>query len=178
MAKVQALANRGSDVVASPTQCALRAISRGGADAAVALAARLPRIEAVWVLDDALRRGVVTRAAVASRASRRGRSEVLARLADADGQSLSIVETAGRLALVDAGLPRPDPRYRVCDGVHVDAAYPDRRLCLVYGGGDPPERWEQVVALRWRVLRFDWWDVTYRRAAFVRQVREALIAAA
>lgn len=182
MAILEALPTQGDRVFASPVECAWEAFASGGIDAFVAAADRLPRIDAVWLLDDGLRRGVLTRACVAARAAQLGASEVLQRLAAADGESLSIVETAARLALVDAGLPRPHMRYRVCDGTkvcgQVDAAYPDRRVGLVYGGDDPSERIDPLVAVRWRVLRFGWWDVTYRRAGFVRQVREALIAAA
>jgi hypothetical protein len=81
------------------------------------LACSLDRLPAVWMLDDAFRRGLSSGDAVARAVCRwRGGADCAAavkRLTEADGVAESILETAGRLAILDAGLPLPVPQYKV-----------------------------------------------------------------
>lgn len=153
------------------------------------LACDLDRLPAVWALDDALRRALCSRSAVATVIHnwRGGSGCVLAeeRLAEADGISESILETAGRLALRDAKLPLPVPQYKVYspDGrfvARLDGAYPEKRLGIEYDGqgthGRPEallhdrQRQNELVALGWSILRFTWWDVVQDPSRFVARV--------
>jgi len=161
------------------------------------LAALLPRLEAVWCVDDALRRGVVSRPALrrVSEQHRSGRGDARARtrLAEADGTAESILETAGRLALADAGVELPVAQLEVRDNdgrivARLDGGYPLRKLALEFDGRSvhsAPEavfrdrrRQNALEALGWRVLRFTWWDVVHDTGRFVATVRSALARAA
>ena len=142
------------------------------------LAASLERLQAVWVMDDALRQRRCGKADVLAVIERweGGSGCVLAqeRLGEADGVAESILETAGRLVLRDRGIPLPIPQYslQAPDGTLVarlDGAYLREKVALEYDGADPhglPEavfrdRWRQnrLPELGWTVLRFTWWDV-------------------
>lgn len=142
------------------------------------LAASADRLHAVWALDDCLRRRSCTKPEVVAVLRRwRGGAGCLSareRLDEADGVAESILETAGRLALRDRGVPLPIPQYhlRGPEGTLVarlDGAYLREKVALEFDGADPhglPEavfrdRWRQngLPELGWTVLRFTWWDV-------------------
>jgi len=161
------------------------------------LAAYLPRREAVWCVDDALRRNVTTPSALMQVGERRlgGRGDALARerIAEADGVAESMLETIGRLALADGEVPLPQAQFKVHNDVgrliaRLDGAYPERRLAVEFDGQSfhsAPEavfrdrRQQNSLELEgWRVLRFTWWDVVHDTKRFVATVRAALLRAA
>lgn len=160
------------------------------------LAGSLPRLDAVWAVDSALRDGVASRAAIErswlQRPAAPGERIARERIDEADGKAESILETAGRLALADAGLPLPIAQYRVADGqgfvAFLDGGYPRHRLGLEFDGQEPHstpeavfrdrERQNRLAALGWTVLRFTWWDVMYGTPSYVAQVRTMLTDAA
>jgi REase_MTES_1575 len=159
----------------------------------VDLAGSLERLDAVWAIDDALRRSLCGREqldAACARYTSGGGATAATRVAEADGMSESILETAGRLALMDFGVPLPVPQYRVFDRdasviARLDGAYPHQRLGLEFDGRDVHERPEAVLrdrqrqnrleALGWNLLRFTWWDVTRDPERFARSVQHALV---
>ncbi len=161
------------------------------------LAAYLPRREAVWCVDDALRRNVTTPSALMQVGERRlgGRGDALARerIAEADGVAESMLETIGRLALADGEVPLPQAQFKVHNDVgrliaRLDGAYPERRLAVEFDGQSFHSAPEAVFRDRrrqnslelegWRVLRFTWWDVVHDTKRFVATVRAALLRAA
>jgi hypothetical protein len=160
------------------------------------VASSFGRLQAVWAIDDALRRGLVDRRAVELSLEQRpgapGDALALRRLDEANGRAESILETAGRLALADAHLPLPIPQYRVSDSAgfvaFLDGAYPDDMVGLEFDGSEPHsdpaalfrdrQRQNRLVALGWTILRFTWWDVTYGTEHFVSEVRAAITARA
>ncbi|MCE3551741.1 endonuclease domain-containing protein [Pseudonocardia sp. RS11V-5] len=100
----------------------------------------------------------------------------------ADRRAGSPPETRMRLALIRAGLPRPEVQWVVQDPVArralwVDLAYPDRRVGLEYEGADhtrPDQvlrdtaRFTTLVAAGWRMFRFTRLDDPERVVALVR----------
>lgn len=158
----------------------------------VDLAGTLPRLHAVWAIDDALRRGLCHRDRLDSaslRYSSRAGADSAARIAEADGVAESILETAGRLALIDREVPLPVPQYCVLDTdgsliARLDGGYPRRRLGLEFDGREVHGRPEAVFhdrrrqnrleQLGWHILRFTWWDVVHDPDTFANDVRRAL----
>lgn len=157
------------------------------------LAGSLERLWAVWAMDDALRRNLCTREHIGRvvRAWRGGAGNrvALVRLGESDGKAESVLETAGRLALGDAGLPLPVAQYEVwtSDGTFVarlDGAYPRHRVGIEFDGRtvhEAPvalyrdrERQNALVALGWTVLRFTWWDVVEDPVRFTASVSRVL----
>jgi hypothetical protein len=157
------------------------------------LACLLDRLPAVWVIDDALRLGRCTRAeigqAVQTWRGGTGSRSAKIRLAASDGLAESMLETAGRLALADAGLPPPVAQFEVHapDGqliARLDHAYPFQRVGLEYDGRSVHEapaalyrdraRQNALAALGWTTLRFTWWDVVEDPARFTRSVAGVL----
>jgi hypothetical protein len=156
------------------------------------LACSLDRLQAVWAIDDALRRALCTREQFGSqlRTWRGGSGCHLARvrLGEADGRSESVLETAGRLALLDRGVPLPEPQYevRLPDGsvARLDGGYPSLKVGLEFDGQTVHEapaavlrdrdRQNGLVALGWTILRFTWWDVTHDPGRFVTTVARVL----
>ncbi|MGH3978495.1 MAG: hypothetical protein ACRDRZ_05775 [Pseudonocardiaceae bacterium] len=157
------------------------------------LAATLDRLDAVWVLDDTLRQRLCSAAEIRAVIERwrggAGCARARARLDEADGIAESILETAGRLALGDRGVPLPVAQYelRTADGAVVarlDGAYLRERVALEFDGAGPhslPEpvfrdRWRQnrLLELDWKVLRFTWWDVTRDPDGFADTVKRNL----
>ncbi len=69
--------------------------------------------------------------------------------------------------------------------VHLDFAYPDEKLAIEvdsvrWHSGVRAIKWDNerqnlLVALGWRVLRFEWNDVVYRPALVAAQILEALL---
>lgn len=167
------------------------AVARTAAD----LACGRDRLGAVWALDDVFRRRLCTPDEVAAVVDgwRGGGDCVLARrrLAAADGLAESVLETAGRLAIMDGGLPLPVAQYEVCDGsgsvvARLDGAYLAERIGIEFDGRsvhEAPEallrdrsRQNRLVERGWTIMRFTWWDVMSEPASFVASVRGALIA--
>jgi len=152
----------------------------------------LERLHAVWAIDDALRRKLCRRDqldAACLRYSSCAGPVAVTRITEADGVAESILETAGRLALIDREVPLPVPQYRVLDAegslvARLDGAYPRRRLGLEFDGrevhGQPEaafrdrRRQNRLEQLGWNVLRFTWWDVVHDPDAFANDVRHAL----
>lgn len=170
---------------------ALTALPRTLAD----LACSLDRLSAVWAVDDALRRNLCRSDAIVRAIHRwpQGQPAVVAlrRVGEADGVAESILETAGRLALADAGIPLPLPQFEVFTPggrfvARLDGAYPASRLGIEFDGQSTHERPEAVLrdrarqndllALGWTVLRFTWWDVTRDTERFVAMVRDLAVA--
>ena len=142
------------------------------------LTTSLERTHAVWALDNALRRRLCAKPDITAIIERwRGGAGCVSareRLDEADGIAESILETAGRLALRDRGVPLPVPQHELWgpDGTliaRLDGAYLREKVALEFDGADPhglPEavfrdRWRQnrLPELGWTVLRFTWWDV-------------------
>ena len=157
------------------------------------LACQLDRFSAVWMIDDAIRTGVCGRAELDAIASSwrggLGSGVVKHRIDEADGRSESILETAARLTLADAGVPLPTAQFEVTDQwgqfvARLDGGYPDDRVALEFDGRsvhDAPAaahrdrgRQNRLAALGWTVLRFTWWDVIEDPRGFVSSVRAAL----
>jgi hypothetical protein len=159
----------------------------------VDLACLLDRLPAVWAIDAALGRHIVTRDELGHvlgtwRGGAGSRAAGI-RLSEADGQAESVLETAGRLALADAGLPAPHAQFEVRGPAgqvvaRLDHAYPLRRVAVEYDGAavhEAPvavfrdrERQNTLVALGWKVLRFTWWDVIEDPTRFTRSVARML----
>lgn len=158
------------------------------------MSAEVPRLNAVWAIDDAVRRGIVSPRQIAmslsARAGGRGDGVIKLRVAEADGRAESILETAGRLALRDAGVMPPSTQYEVFDGgelvARLDAAYPEWQLGMEFDGAavhNTPHalhrdrhRQNRLLHLGWTLLRFTWWDVVHDPAGFVAAVRRGLSA--
>lgn len=152
----------------------------------------LGRVSAVWALEDAMRRGLVTAAELAAAARRLARTPGIIRarerLRAADPRSQSPLETDARMRLADAGLPPPEPQMQVVlpDGrsAFIDLGYPEHRVGIELDGRAWHELPEAVFRDRHRqngvavtelmLLRFTWWDVVHDTARFVDQVRTAL----
>lgn len=159
------------------------------------LVPRLGRLDAITVLDSALRTGAVDRDGLARAAGiARGRRGSLA-VADlwglADGRAESPLESRVRLRCVDGGVPPDDLQVVVCDGrghfvARSDIGFrrrsrPERGLLLLEADGrevhSTPEalfrdRWRAnaLVALRHDLLRCVWADTLtpHRVPAMVR----------
>jgi hypothetical protein len=157
------------------------------------LTTSLERLPAVWALDDALRQGVCAKADIDSVVELwrggEGCGTAWTRLDEADGVAESMLETAGRLALRDSGVPLPIPQYclRAPDGTVVarlDGAYLREKVALEFDGAEPhglPEavfrdrlRQNRLPELGWTVLRFTWWDVMRDPAGVAATVQRTL----
>lgn len=152
------------------------------------------------VLNEGVRRNLVSVPAISYRMEelgplRRGTANVrrvLARHSPGRRPPESVLETRFLQLVRDAGLPQPVPQHEIRAAgelvARVDFAYPDLRLAIELDGeayhfGERAERRDRtrenaVVALRWRVLRFDWEDVTRRADYAIETVRGALRAIA
>ncbi|MCW2583539.1 MAG: uncharacterized protein JWQ53_2329 [Klenkia sp.] len=139
---------------------------------ALSLAAELPHVEAVVLLDQYCRPTAVARRltdleelrARAATLTGRGCRLVRAAVADADGKAESPQETRLRLLVHRGSLPRPVAQWRVLDHrgkevARVDLAWPDLRLALEYDGeghltrlGPDRRRMNDLQAAGWRVL--------------------------
>lgn len=146
------------------------------------VAARLPVQEAVPILDTLLARAIVTpdelRDYANSRIGVRGYRKAEQALTIADGRSRSREASGLRLAVIEAGLPRPVPHYTVeapeGELLQPELAWPAYKVALAFTrpGDAVPEGYERA---RWRVVRWHPWhndDV----ATAVRELRSALLA--
>lgn len=108
-----------------------------------------PLLEAVTVVDRALHRRLITRAALLTSPLSPNARAAYAHL-DAGAQSPR--ETRLRLALTLAGLPRPATQARItCEGkflAQVDLLYAEHRVVIEYEGGHhltDPEQWNKDI---------------------------------
>ena len=155
------------------------------------------RLTATWACEAAVRTGLATADQVRGRLAQARRVPGIVRarrrFALADGRSESVLETAIRLLLHDAGLPAPEVQLSIVDGAgreifRLDLAYLAHRVALEADGREvhetPPavlrDRWRQndLANRGWTVLRFTWHDVTARPGYVVSVVRAALRARA
>ena len=158
----------------------------------VDLSRLLGQVSAVWAVEDALRRDLVTTGELEAAARRLARTPGIIRarqrLRAADPRSQSPLETDARLRLAAAGLPPPEPQMRVVlpDGrsAFIDLGYPDHGVGIELDGRAWHELPEAVFRDRHRqngvaftelmLLRFTWWDVVHDTVRFVDLVRAAL----
>ncbi len=154
------------------------------------LAARLPLLEAVIALDQALAMGLVELPAleeyVESHARANGSVQARRAVALAEPRSESPMETRLRLLLVLNGLPRPETQaeLRTPAGrfvARVDLFYPEPGLALEYDGEnhrdrmvDDNRRQNGIQELGVKVLRYTGPDLRERPEAVVAEVRAAL----
>ena len=160
-------------------------------DTVVDRAVSLPLIDAVVVLDSALRSGAVTREQVRQEARGvRGRHAHRLRrvLGLGDPAAGSALESVLRVRFVLAGLTGWETQVVIRDlrGRHVlrtDFCFPGERLVIETDG----RRWHQdavrdqrvdnaLVVAGWRVLRLSWAQVVHEPEATVALVRQALAA--
>jgi very-short-patch-repair endonuclease len=152
----------------------------------------LPRVPAVWAVEDALRRDLVDRQELEESARRLARTPGVVRARQrfraAEPRSGSPLETDARLRLCDAGLPCPEVQMEVqlAGGgrAFVDLGYRDAMVGIELDGREFHERPDALFVDRSRqnalllselvVLRFTWFDVVHRSQHFIGDVRRAL----
>ena len=162
-------------------------------DTLLDIAEERPLAEAVAVVDSALRARRTTlrqvRRAVAARRGQPFAGRLRRVLRWADARSGSVLESALRVLLCEAGLVPPARQHvvRRADGTvvgRVDFAWPERRLVVETDG----RRWHDPADARdrdrrrdngcaragYRVLRFTWAEVLHAPDDVVAAVREAL----
>lgn len=118
---------------------------------ALDLGCNLRRREAFAALDEFMRRFGITRQEYAATAvrffRRRGVVQLRQLIPIADGRAESPRESWMRLAVIDAGLPCPEPQHWIeIDGVptyRLDLAYPRHRIALEYDGEEFHDRTEE-----------------------------------
>ncbi len=151
---------------------------------------RLPLLDAVVLLDSALRSGAVQLdevcgAAASLRGGPAGRARQALRLCDTDAGS--VLESAARVRMLLAGIPGFETQVVVRDanGRHLlrsDFCFAAARLLVEVDGSRFHEaRRDQavdnaLVAAGWRVLRFSWAEVVHDPDRFVALVEAALAA--
>ncbi|MCW2632103.1 MAG: hypothetical protein JWR88_1065 [Pseudonocardia sp.] len=158
----------------------------------VDLCRALPRVAAVWAVEDALRRGLVSCGDLEAAAGRLRRTpgivEARHRFRAAEPLSGSPLETDARLKLIEAGLPRPEVQLPVAlaggGTAFVDLGYRAERLGIELDGRASHELPPAVFADRVRqnrilladfiLLRFTWFDVVHRSERFISDVHSAL----
>ncbi|MFD1811328.1 endonuclease domain-containing protein [Rhodococcus gannanensis] len=153
------------------------------------LARRLPRDGAIVALDALCAATGVKPEAIADIADRhtgaRGVRTVRQIVPDVDGGSQSPPETHTRLAIVDAGLPRPETQIAIAtyDGAvfaHADLGWRRWRVLVEYDGAHhwidrdqrswDIERLARIEALGWTVIRVDSALLYRRRAALLARI--------
>lgn len=154
------------------------------------LARRNPLVEAVVILDMALRRGLVSidelRTWVHDHPRHRGIGRLVEAMEMADPRSESPMESRVRAHLVIAGLPKPIVQQPLDDesGGFIgrpDLYYAHARLAIEYDGASHRDsfaadnrRQNRLIEAGYRVLRFTAGDILHRPAAVVGQVERAL----
>lgn len=158
-------------------------------DTVVDCALTLPELDAVVLCDSALRAGSVTPEELALAAAqlpgRRDAARVRRVLAGSDARSGSVLESALRWRLQQAGLVPQTQHVIASGGRHVlraDLAFPAARLVVEVDGA----KWHldrakdrrtdnDLAVLGWRVLRYGRSDVLQEWRAVVADVRTALL---
>ncbi len=161
------------------------------------IASVVPRDVVEEALDDALRRGLVTRARLRWRLdalSEKGRPGVgvIRALLDArpteDSIPQSVFETRLLRLLKASGLPRPELQHQIRVGGRliaiVDFAYPDVKLAIEaegYRWHSGRTRWQRDLARRnslttlgWRVIHVTWDDLSGRPDGVTAAIRKGL----
>lgn len=148
------------------------------------LAQWLPLAEAVVLVDRFLAAGLVTAADLASYgAARRGAlggGRFRRVIALADGRAESPQESRLRVALGEAGLPRPEVQWAIYDDkgfvARTDLAYPERQVALEYDGVWHAST-DQLHHDRRRLNRLQaaGWLVIHVTSARLRDDRDALL---
>ncbi|MEH0927485.1 DUF559 domain-containing protein [Micromonospora sp. CPCC 205558] len=159
----------------------------------VDLARAVRRLDALPVLDAALRSGLVTQdellAEVAAHSALRGVRQARQLIPLADGRAECRQESQLRLILIDGGLPPPEPQLWVADrfGIplyRLDLGYRERRVGIEYDGLShldrdrlrrDRERVNWLSAAGWRMRYFTDRDL-YRRPQHIKDtIRAALL---
>ncbi len=158
---------------------------------AVDLARTYSRLDAIALLDAALRSGVARSALWAEldrQVGNRGVRQAAALIPLADGRAQSPMESRTRLRCIDAGLPRPEPQLEVRVGNSVrflDLGWRDHKVGLEFESGE----WHTGVAAatrdnpRHNLLVDDGWLMFYaigsqvyrQPQAFTEPVRRAIV---
>jgi very-short-patch-repair endonuclease len=145
-------------------------------------AATRPAAEAVALVDSAFRRQLLGPLSVV------GRSRLARTIRLADPRSGSVLESALRVLLAQAGLRPPETQYVIRDGrafaARVDFCWPEQRLIVEADGRrwhDPDDarvfdrrRANRCAKAGWRLLRFTWAEVLHSPAYVIETVRAAL----
>lgn len=159
---------------------------------AVDLARTARRMDALPVLDAAIRSGATTRedlmAEVAAHRALRGVRQARELVPLADGRADCRQESQLRLVLIDGRLPAPEPQLWVLDGgglrrYRLDLGYREHRVGIEYDGASHLDRdrlrydrnrvnW--LDANGWRMRYFTDRDLYHRRPYIVATVRAAL----
>ncbi|MBB5870268.1 hypothetical protein F4553_003647 [Allocatelliglobosispora scoriae] len=142
---------------------------------------------AVAIIDTLLSGGLVTAESLAATAERLGSERAVTTFDLADGRSQSPPESALRVRLVLADLPKPTPQLavRVADGIvlHPDLAWAEYKVAIEYDGEWHDEtdqfhrdrqRLNLLVADGWIVLHVTKRQLTADFPRLVRQVKAAL----
>lgn len=131
-------------------------------------------------------------ALVAEHPGTRGLVRLRRALSLVDGGAESPQETRTRLALIDAGLPRPQTQIRVFDDygdlvARIDMGYEDLRLGIEYDGTQhwtdrgqrdrDIDRYTALADLGWTIVRVGSDLLRYRQATFVARAVAAMRAA-
>lgn len=133
------------------------------AHCAVDLARSVRRIDALPVLDAALRSGVVSQddllVEVSAHAALRGVRQARSLISMADGRAECRQESQLRLILIDGGLPPPEPQLWVTDRLGIrlyrlDLGYRERQVGIEYDGLSHLDR----DRLRYDRERVNWLD--------------------
>ena len=156
----------------------------------VDLACRLELVEAVVVLDAALHKAKVTvdelQGWALKHAGYRGVAKLRRAIELAEPKTESPMETRLRLALMLAGLPRPQAQVDLrdpsgCFVARVDLLYPEHRLVIEYDSATHRDsisadnrRQNRLVEAGYRILRFTGPDVLAAPPSVVDLVRKAL----
>jgi len=138
---------------------------------AVDIARHARRLDGIAVLDAAVHRGLTTRAALAEEVLRHAGLRGVLRARElvglTDGRAENAQESHLRLAIIDGGLPAPEPQLVVYDHTgypiyRLDLGYRDRKVGLEYDGRSHLTM-ERLAADRARMnwLTADGWDLRY-----------------
>ena len=157
------------------------------------LGRRLPLVQAVTALDQALHLRLVTKRALSDWATAhtgfRGVARLRRAIELAEPATESVMETRLRLLLVLAGLPRPWAQTVLTnsDGVflgRVDLYYPEQKLAIEYDGAthrgrlaSDNRRQNRLIDAGYRLLRFTASDVLSDKETVVELIRRQLVAA-
>jgi hypothetical protein len=159
---------------------------------AVDLARRLPRADALWILDVALRTELCTQDQLAGEAARhaglRGVRQARDLVGWADPRAECAQESHLRLVLLDGRLPPPEPQLWVSNFYgtaiyRVDLGYSDRKVAIEYDGSSHLDaqrmtsdryRHNWLVDNGWRVRYFTARDLYRNPQAIVAVIRALL----
>jgi hypothetical protein len=159
---------------------------------AVDLARRIPRPDALWLLDSALRAGLSTSEQLAAEVSRhaglRGIRQARDLVGWADPRAECAQESHLRLVLLDSRLPPPQPQVWVTNFYgtaiyRVDLGYPEERIAIEYDGSSHLDakrmtndryRHNWLVDNGWRVRYFTSRDLYRDPEGIVATVRALL----